>query len=352
MNRVSRVSTFVSAALLAIAVSPSHGQWLNYPTPGIPRTADGKPNLNGPVPRAADGHPDLSGFWSINGLGYATNITDVELLPAAKAIFKKRLETYGSDDPASNCLPEGPRSGLAGLDPLRIVQTPAMTVVLYEAGSYRVIYTDGRPLPKDQNPTWMGYSIGRWDGDTFVAETAGFNDRTWLDFNGRPHTEALRVTERFRRTNFGHMDLEMTFDDPKTYARPFTIKVGVNFVPDDDLIENVCLENEKDRGKLVGKVADEKRREKKLPVSVLSQYAGTYDVGPMGLWTVSVVGDHLAIELSAGGGKQEVFPTSDNVFVFPSTGGTVTFVKDPKKNNAVTHFLLTIVEGDFRADRK
>jgi hypothetical protein len=148
------------------------------------------------------------------------------------------------------------------------------------------------------------------------------------------------------------MDLEMTFDDPKSYVKPFTIKVGVNFVPDDDLIEIVCLENEKDRGKLVGKVADEKRLEKKAAMSVLSQYAGTYDVGPLGNWTVSVVGDHLAIELGDGGGKQQVFPTSDRVFVFPSTGGTMTFVKEPKKNNAVTHFLLTIVEGDFRADRK
>ena len=207
---------------------------MNYPTPGIPRTSDGKPNLNAPAPRTADGHADLSGLWSISGLGYATNITDVELLSAAKALFQKRFETYGADDPGTNCLPEGPRAGLAGLDPLRMVHTPAMTVILYEAGPYRVIYTDGRPLPKNQNPTWMGYSIGRWDGETFVVETVGYNDRTWLDFGGRPHTEALRVTERFRRTNFGHMDLEMTFDDPKAYVKPFTIKVGVNYVPDDD----------------------------------------------------------------------------------------------------------------------
>jgi hypothetical protein len=253
-------------------------------------------------------------MWSFSGLGYATNITDVEMLPAAKAVCQKRLATYGREDTASNCFPEGPRAS-------------------------PVIHTDGRPLPTDQNPTWMGYSIGRWDGDTFVVETTGFNDRTWLDFNGHPHTEALRVTERFHRTTFGHMNLEMTFDDPKAYVAPFTIKMDVNYVPDDDLIEYACLENEKDRGKLVGRVADEKRREKKLPVSLLSQYAGTYNVGPLGNWTVSVVGDHLAIELGDGGGKQQVFATADNV-------------RDSKKNNAVTHFLLTIVEGDFRADRK
>jgi hypothetical protein len=196
----------------------------------------------------------------------------------------------------------------------------------------------------------MGYSIGRWEGDTFVVESTGYNDKTWLDFQGRPHTEALRVTERFRRTDFGHMQLDMTFDDPKTYARPFTVHATVGFVPDDDLIENVCLENEKDRGRLVGKIADEKKTERKVAASVLSQYAGTYDVGPLGVWNVSVAGDQLAIELPDGGGKQLAFARTDTSFVLPSTGGEVTFVRDSK--GGVSHFLLTIVEGDFKAERK
>jgi hypothetical protein len=356
IERRCRRSSEMKIAALAAAVclvtlveAPAGAQWLNYPTPGIPRTADGKPNLSAPAPRTADGKPDLSGMWNIGGLGSATNITDIALLPAAEAIFKKRLETYGTGDPATSCLPEGPRSGLAGLDPLRIVQTPTIVVVLYEAGAFRLIYTDGRPLPKDMNPTWMGYSVGRWDGDTFVIETAGYNDKTWLDFAGRPHSDALRVTERFRRIDFGHMQLEMTFDDPKAYAKPFTIKAAVAFVADDDLIENVCLENEKDLGRLVGKVEDEKKSEKRVAANVLAQYEGTYNVGPLGMWTVSVVGGQLAIELPDGGGKQTVFARAENVFVFPSVGGTVTFVRE---KNAVTHFLLTIVEGDFRADRK
>jgi hypothetical protein len=150
-----------AVCLVTLVEAPAGAQWLNYPTPGIPRTADGKPNLSAPAPRTADGKPDLSGMWNIGGLGSATNITDIALLPAAEAIFKKRLETYGTGDPATRCLPEGPRSGLAGLDPLRIVQTPTLVVVLYEAGGFRLIYTDGRPLPKDMNPTWMGYSVGR-----------------------------------------------------------------------------------------------------------------------------------------------------------------------------------------------
>jgi hypothetical protein len=343
--------TTSTALMLSLCAAPAAAQWLNYKTPGIPRTKDGKPNLTAPTPRTADGKPDLSGMWQMAGLGHATNMNDAELLPDAQAIYQKRLETYGHEDPASNCLPEGPRSGLAGLDPLRIIQARNITTVLYETGTFRLIYTDGRPLPKDMNPTWMGYSIGRWEGDTFVVQTAGYNERTWLDFTGRPHSEALRVTERFRRTDFGHMQLEMTFDDPKMYRKPWTIKVPAFFVADDDLIENVCLENEKDRGRLVGKVADERKPGKKVPVSVLSQYAGTYDVGPLGSWTVSVVGDELAVDLGTGGGKQVIFPQSDSVFVLQSAGGgTVTFVKDSK--NVVTHFLLTIVEGDFKAERK
>ncbi len=343
-------SSCVMLTVLSLLATPAAAQWLNYPTPGMPRTKDGKPNLAAPTPRATDGKPDLSGMWSINGLGYATNITDVEMTPAAQAALKQRLESYGAGDPATNCLPEGPRSSLAGLDPMRIVQTPKMVVVLYEVGSFRLIYTDGRPLPKDPNPTWMGYSVGRWEGDTFVVQTIGYNDRTWLDFSGRPHSDALRVTERYRRTDFGHMQLEMTFDDPKTYRKPFTIKVPVNFVPDDDLIENVCLENEKDRARLIGRIADERKTEPKIPASALSQYSGSYDVGPLGTWTVSVVGDELAVDLGSGGGKQIMFARADDVFVLPSAGGTLTFVKDAK--NAVTHFLLTIVEGDFKADRR
>jgi hypothetical protein len=335
---------------LSLTATSVGAQWLNYKTPGMPRTKDGKPNLTAPTPRGPDGKPDLSGLWAIDGLGHATNLPDTEMLPEAQVLYKKRLETYANDDPGAHCLPEGPRSGLAGLDPLRIIQTRYLTTVLYEAGQYRLIHTDGRPLPKDMTPTWMGYSIGRWEGDTFVVETAGYNDRTWLDFTGRPHGEALRVTERFRRIDFGHMRLEMTFDDPKSYRRPFTIKMAVNFVPDDELIENVCLENEKDRTRLVGKVADERKTEKKIPASVLSQYEGTYDVGPLGNWTISVVGDQLAVDLGTGGGKQVMFARADDVFVLQSSGGTLTFVRDAK--NVVTHMFLTIVEGDIRAERK
>jgi hypothetical protein len=249
-----------------------------------------------------------------------------------------------------SCLPEGPRAGLHGLEPLRIVQTPTMTLVLYESSPMRQIFTDGRPLPTDPNPTWMGYSIGRWDGDTFVVETSGYNDKTWLDFRGHPHSEALRVTERFKRTDFGHMRLSVTYEDPKAYVKPWTIDTTVNFVPDAELLETVCQENEKDKHRLVGRVSDERKAAKKVSRAVLGQYAGTYEVEMLGIWTVSVEGDDLKIEMADGGGKQSTVAQSDTVFMFPPVGGSIRFVTNGQ--GQATHFFLTIVEGDVRATRK
>jgi hypothetical protein len=351
MSPRPRLLTVTVLTCLMCSTVPSAAQWLNQPTPGLPRTADGKPNLTAPAPRAADGKPDLSGVWNISGLGFATNITTTEMLPWAQKVFRQRLETYGHEDPIIGCLPEGPRTSLAGLDPLRIVQTPTMVIVLYETGSYRHIFTDGRALPKDPTPTWMGYSIGHWEGDTFVVETAGYNDKTWLDFSGHPHSDALRVTERYRRTDFGHMQLSMTFDDPKTYTKPWTINLSVNFLPDTDLIENVCLENEKDRQRLVGRVSDERKSAKKVARDVLARYAGSYEVEMLGTWIVSIDGDDLKIEMADGGGKQTAFAQSDTEFVFPPIGGgRIRFVTDAK--GVATHFFLTIVEGDIKATRK
>jgi hypothetical protein len=346
----ARVGIGPVALWCVFAVTPAAAQWVNHPTAGIPRSADGKPDLAAAAPRTPDGTPDLSGLWQIGGLGYATRITNVEMLPWAQAVYKERLETYGHDDPAVGCLPEGPRSGLAGLEPLRIIQTRNLMVILYETGAVRQIYLDGRPLPEDPTPSWMGYSVGRWDGETLVVDTIGYNDRTWLDFSGHPHSEALRVTERFRRTDFGHMQLAMTFDDPKTYVKPWTINVAVTFLPDTDLLETVCLENEKDRERLVGRASDERRSERKVAPAVLAGYTGAYEVGPLGTWQVSLDHDRLHVAMSDGGGPQPVVAQSDTVFTFPAIGGFLTFVPDSK--GMATHFILTVVEGDFKAMRK
>ncbi len=237
------------AAFLMIA-SPA-AQWLNYRMAGIPRTADGKANLSAPAPRTADGKPELSGLW-MPGPGYVGNIAkdikpdEVPFQPWAEALYKHRRATDSKDDPTASCIVGGvPRSNLVPY-PFKILQVPGMIVILYEAvQSYRQIFTDGRALPVDPNPTWFGYSIGKWDGDTFVVQTAGFNDKGWLDNGGRPATEQLRVTERFRRKDFGHMDIQITIDDPKAYTKPWDVTLPLTFQADDELIEYICNENNK-----------------------------------------------------------------------------------------------------------
>jgi hypothetical protein len=239
---------------------PLAAQWQNIPTPGVPRLPDGKPNLSAPAPKTADGKPDLSGTWQTAGF-YVVNIArdlkpgEVPFQPWAEALYKHRLETEGKEDPQAYCTLSGvPREHIVPY-PFKILNTTnGMVVILYEAlHSYRQIYMDGRKLPKDPNPAWMGYSIGRWEGDSLVVESSGFVDNNWLDNGGHPGTEAMKLTERFRRRDFGHIDLQITIDDPKAYTKPWTVNLVFNAVPDIDLIEYVCSENEKDVGHLVGK---------------------------------------------------------------------------------------------------
>jgi hypothetical protein len=253
-----------------------HAQWLNFPTPGTPRTADGKPNLT---------EPDLFGVWMhetttiaeirrLFGDRFDAEITlappgmeigtqhkyafdilldykpeEAMLRPEGAEVLRQHRRVAGTADPASVC------TGVIGIpcagllsEPIKIVQAPRLTLILYEVQNLRrQIYTDGRALPKDVNlPAYMGYSAGHWDHDTLVVDTAGFNDKTTLDAAGHPHSEALRITERFHRLDFGHLDIEMTFDDPRMYTKPFTIKIPHHLLADADIFEDFC-ENEKDR---------------------------------------------------------------------------------------------------------
>ena len=272
------------------------------------------------------------------------------MLPWAQKVYEARSATYGHEDPAVNCLPEGPRAGLAGLEPFRIVQTPYVSFFLYETSPVRQVFSDGRKPPVDPTPTWMGYSVARWEGETLIVETSGYNDKTWLDFTGHPHSEALRMTERFRRTDFGHMKVAITFEDPKAYTKPWTIDVDVNLVPDTELLEYVCLENEKDRPRLVGRASDDRSAATKVSRDVLSRYVGIYDVPMLGVWTVSLDDDELKIEMADGGGKQAVIPHSDTVFIYPPVGGPVRFISDAQ--GQVTGFVVTIVEGDIPAKKR
>jgi len=247
------------AVLIAFFAASVFAQWLNFPTPGVPRLPDGKPNLKAPAPKTPDGKPDLSGTWQTKG-GYTGNIArdlkpgELVFQPWAEALYKHRQDTSGKEDPQAYCTLSGvPREHVVPY-PFKILNTTGMVVILYEAlHSYRQIYLDGRQLPKDPNPTWMGYSVGRWEGDTLVVESSGFVENNWLDNGGHPGTEAMRLTERFRRRDFGHIDLQFTIDDPKAYQKPWTVNLEFTLMPDTDLIEYVCTENEKDINHLVGK---------------------------------------------------------------------------------------------------
>jgi hypothetical protein len=235
-------------AIITVAFStPLAAQW-RYPTAGIPRTPDGKPNLSAPAPQTADGKPDITGLWKPVG-GYVNDIArdlkgDVPYQPWAKALYESRRANQSKEDPTAQCIVGGvPRNDVVPY-PFKILQVPGMVVILYEAvQSFRQIFTDGRPLPKDPNPAWLGYSIGKWDGDAFVVETTGFNDNVWIDNFGKPATSALRVTERFHRKDFGHMDILVTIDDPKAYTKPWSVTLPFALQPDDELIEYICNEN-------------------------------------------------------------------------------------------------------------
>jgi hypothetical protein len=265
----------ISAGLVVLlsACTIGSAQWLNYPTPGVPKTPGGAPDLKAPAPRTSDGKPDLSGVWKpeINRPCPSYGCTDMDIneqfvdlgwglngglpyQPSARALMNARKAESGKDDPGSHCLP----TSVVKLHttPLyrKIIQTPGLIVILNEINaSYRQIFTDGRPLPLDPQPTWNGYSTAKWDGDALVVETIGFRDGTWLDRNGSPLSDAARVTERFRRVNFGHMEIDITVDDPKSYTMPFTVRLNEFIVLNTDLLDYVCLENERDNAHLVGK---------------------------------------------------------------------------------------------------
>jgi len=337
MHKLAMILCATSVSLVA--------QWPNHPTVGVPRTPDGKPDLSAPVPRSADGKPDLSGVWLVrNGSFYLTSdLKPEEIRPWAAALYKQREDDFRKDSDGIACLPPGPKAGIGlGAFPMKIVQTANLIVVLYEYQiNFRQIFTDGRALPEDPNPTWMGYSVGRWDGDTLVVTTAGYNDRTSIDLAGHPHTEALRMTERFHRRDAGHLDVQVTLDDPKAYTRPWTLPMEFTLVSDGDLIEYVC-ENERDAPHLVGKSGEEFR----IPAEVLAQYAGAYQ-RPAGPTIVSLEGNRLMIA-DGQAGKIPLIAHSETSFTMEGTG--VDFVKDA--TGAVTAMIQHWAEGDRNYPRK
>jgi hypothetical protein len=280
----------ILALILASGSLPLLAQWPDYASPGVPRTADGKPNLTGPTPKTADGKPDLSGIWQYQRPPEAPSQvatppppqaqapspnTDIIPLavrrsqfwnlgasfkdglpfqPWAAELHRQRVEQNSKDNPDAHCLPLGVMQLHTHGQPRKIVQNPGVIVIMYEANSgLRQIFTDGRPMPKDPEPWWYGYSIGKWDGDTLVVESAHFRDLGWLDVEGSPLTDQGRIIERFRRPDYGHLEIEVTIDDPKAYTKPWTVTVHQRILPDTDLIEFVCQENDKAGPHLIGK---------------------------------------------------------------------------------------------------
>jgi len=224
-------------------------QWLNYPTPGIPRTSDGKPDLTAPAPRTSDGRVDLSGIWRTPTPNYLRDLAadGVEVLmpPWAEQLYKQRLASEGRVRPTAACLPHSVTDFDAHFTPKKILQLPGLVVMLFESyRSYRQIHTDGRPLPDEpREPSWFGYSVGRWEGDVLVVDTVGVNEKTWLDDSGHPHSDALRIVERFQRPNIGRMDVQITIDDPKAYLKPWTVKFYWELLADTELLDWVCENN-------------------------------------------------------------------------------------------------------------
>jgi hypothetical protein len=292
MSKCELVKWSVRALATALLCSVASAQWISVKIPGTPRLKDGKADLSAPAPRTADGKPDLSGIWEFflwsrdnfratvaspspeaaanapragaaagapqsgggGGFGRVLKKGDrVVLQPEAEAIYKEHLAKNGAGLPSQYCLPHGPPAGLMIPIPFKILQTPTELAILFEEFNYfRQIHTDGRDHPVDPTPSWYGYSVGKWDKDTLVVDTVGYNDISWLDAAAYPHSDALHTIERITRKDFGHMEIDMTIDDPKSYKQPFTLEMQFELQPDTELIEHVC-DNERDVRHMVGK---------------------------------------------------------------------------------------------------
>ncbi len=274
MNKRVRHSWVACAGALVAAIgalakpSSATAQWVDYPTANVPRNADGTPNLQAPAPRAADGKPDLSGIWfsaellpecsekdCIPQMGLPVDQTNIgrtlkdglPYQPWAAKLVAERSANGSKDDPHSVCLPPNFPRAYSLPQYIKIAQSPKLTIVLHEFNaSYRQIFTDGRPLPKDPLPAWNGYSVAHWERDTLVVESSGFRDDLWLDLSGSPMTSAAHVVERIKRPSFGSLEIGVTVNDPKAYTKPWTVTLHQIIVLDTELIEETCLENERD----------------------------------------------------------------------------------------------------------
>ena len=261
---------FVATLMLFTGTMPAAAQWLDRPWPDIPRTADGEPDLTAQAPRGPDGHPDLTGVW--NGPPPLVRFDSATLQPWVTELVRQRQQEYYRTRPVYQCRPSGPEGQRFG-GWKRFLQTPTAVAILNDDLSYRVIHMDGRELEAEPFPTWAGYSVGRWDGDTLVVDSFGFNDKTWVSRFGVSHTEALRITERYRRPDFGHLQVEVTFTDPGAFLKPWGFTVDMELAADTEMIETIC---ERSSENWAGGLSDTADEPVTVPPEVLARYVGVY----------------------------------------------------------------------------
>jgi hypothetical protein len=329
----------VCVVWLMLSAVPAGAQWLTLRTPGLPRAADGKVNLSAPTPRTAEGKPDLTGYWApVGGQGDLSGLETLRVDPAdikpwARDVMRERAQDFFKSRPDFQCRPSGPEAESLEREQ-RILQTPGMIAVLSPNQTYRQIFLDGRSLEKDPAPMWMGYSIGRWDGDTLVVESNGFNDRTWLNNVGLPHTVKLRVTERFRRPDLGHLKVDVTFDDPDAFNKPLQFSLDMRLVTDTEMLEEVC---ESKMEFWTGNVSDLQKSAVKVSEGVMKKYVGYYE----GYWrdnlrkvTVSLENGALHVTGLLLPESVPLIPSSDTIFT-SEEGVSYKFVMDA--SGKVTH---------------
>jgi hypothetical protein len=334
----------LAALALILGTVPAGAQWLERKTPGIPRTANGKPNLTAPAPRGPDGKPDLSGIW--NGEEAPAPQPDpAGMQQWVKDLVRERQNDFFRTRPFYQCLPSGPEAELFAVW-RRIVQTPTAIAILLDNQAYRLIHTDGRELENDPAPSWMGYSVGRWDGDTLVVDSVGFNDKTWVSRRGLSHTDALRMRERYRRPDFGHLEVEVTFTDPGAYAKPWGFTARLELVADTEMLESIC---ERSSDHWSGKRTDATDAAVHVAPEVLAGYVGVYKgiyQGEPRTVEISISGGELFV-VSGGGERQRLVPRSQTLF---ETGLGYQFIVDDK--GVATDVVEIHVSGPYKYPRQ
>jgi hypothetical protein len=349
---------FLAALVLIVGAMPAAAQWLDRPWPGIPRTAEGKPNLTAPAPRGPDGKPDLTGVWE--GPAPAARPTPADLQQWVLDRAREHQQDYYKMRPFYQCRPSGPEAERFG-GWKRILQTPAAIAIMHDDLTYRVIHMDGRALEADPAPSWSGYSVGRWEGDTLVVDSVGFNDKTWTSRYGVSHTEKLRVTERYRRADFGHLQVEVTYTDPGAYTKPWSFTTDLALAADTEMLEAIC---EKSSEQWAGSLSDAASAAVTVPPDVLAKYVGVYTGiygGRSRTYEVSLAGGQLiakilgdAVEGGLGatgldeGAPRTLVPQSQTVF--EGLGLGYRFIVDNR--GVATDLVVIHISGPYKYSRE